>query len=419
MSLLSVFGDERKFVTLPLYLRVAAGSVVEGFEGAGWDSATYPAGGSFADNVAQFGEGAHSRKLTTGTTAATAYRTYRSANGYYTLSLAASDQIEIWLYLHDTFLGNYGATAMRLGASSAFTKYWSVDITGKFQLYQGQVAHVVLPHSAFTAVGGMTWADTVTDISFTLTTGASASAVNTSWDNIITGIQARPAILMQFDDGYDSTYGSVYPIMKAHGCRANVCVASGVIGTGGRYTTWAHLQELYAANWAICNHGNAMVDPTGENVATQQARYQACADALTTNGMPKNKFTMLDYMNAGYDAATWTAMDNLGIVIGRRSGGSSSWIQTLPYHDYKQTFSLTISDATSWATVQGWIDLAIADKTILMVHFHDIDNTGDWTGSQIQTLVNYLVFNRNNISVITWDDYRNLMSGPVTVPVLY
>ncbi len=389
--------------------------MVEGFNGSGWNGQPSPTGqgATWADNTTQYEEGGHSRKILTGTTAGMTYREYATYDSY-NFNLSNTDHIKLWVYCHDAYLGKYGETIIDIATSSAFTKRFIIPINSVFLLRQGERKYVTIPVRRLSAIGGAVLGDTFTNLRVCQAT-SDGTQVSTSFDNLQIGIQAKAAILIQFDDGYDTYYSSVFPLMQSHNMRASVCVCSGIVDTGGRYITWDHLKAMFDAGWSITNHGDALVDPTGEDVATQQARYQACADALEAHDMGKNKFTMLDYMNAGYDAATWTAMDNLGIVIGRRAGSSLSWPQTLPYHDYKQVQSLTINSAKTWATVQGWIDAAIADKTICIIHLHDIDAAGEWTTDQVITMVEYIVSQRDNITPITWDDYSNLLSGSVTV----
>lgn len=69
-------------------------------------------------------------------------------------------------------------------------------------------------------------------------------------------VDPRGAITITFDDGWASTYEIAYPLLKAHGLRANVGVvvraAEGAWGDG--FLNLKQLQELAGEGWSMVSH---------------------------------------------------------------------------------------------------------------------------------------------------------------------
>lgn len=93
-----------------------------------------------------------------------------------------------------------------------------------------------------------------------------------------------------FDDGYASTYNTVFPIMRDLGLVGVVPIVSAFVGTAG-YMTWAQLRELRDAGWDIVNHSKdhvAAATMAGYTVTQCREQVATCRDAIIAEGCNVN-----------------------------------------------------------------------------------------------------------------------------------
>lgn len=68
-------------------------------------------------------------------------------------------------------------------------------------------------------------------------------------------------VVVSFDDGFSSVYDRAYPIMERYGIKGNVYLATGLIGSDGRYLTWDKVRALQGSgHWEFAAHTHNHVD---------------------------------------------------------------------------------------------------------------------------------------------------------------
>jgi peptidoglycan/xylan/chitin deacetylase (PgdA/CDA1 family) len=390
------------YVSIPQYLLSNAGSCIEGFENhADWTVSS----GSRAGNTTEFIQGAQSVKFTQ---ASTNQRVYKNPVANWNVS--AFERAYIWIYAHNVF----NHITMRLYADAGYTKYINLEMTkGNLPANTGAMLGRGIKREA--TLVGMAWTDPIVAMRLEIN---ATGVTNFSIDNLIlNAVGSSAAVVMVFDDCYTSHYSSVYPIMKAHRMRGTIGVISTYPDTGG-FTSWAQLQEMYEAGWSIANHGDTNTPSlAGQDLATQTSRIETCITALEDHNMTRDSHYLI-FPQATYDSVTFQAMANLNIPLGRGVGDATTNPIILPYPDLRNVCSYTINDTKSLATVIGFLDRCITDKSVLVMHFHNVGGSGEWTTATFQTFVEYVAAKAKQglVYPLTMDDFYKLHLGSVTIP---
>lgn len=173
--------------------------------------------------------------------------------------------------------------------------------------------------------------------------------------------------------------------------------------------------ELYNAGWTIGSQTtNTDVNLTLLSEAEQELKLKAARDALINYGILNAGYVA--YPGGLYNVDTMTAMRNLNMHTGRTL---LSFNNVSPLGEPYQISQRTITKTTSLATVQGWVDTAIARQEILVITIQGLSNapgTYDWYITRFQSLVNYCI-NTVHIPIITMDELYQLQSGPIIIPI--
>jgi peptidoglycan/xylan/chitin deacetylase (PgdA/CDA1 family) len=195
--------------------------------------------------------------------------------------------------------------------------------------------------------------------------------------------QGRPTVVITFDDGYNSMYDTVYPIMAARGLVGNYYVpkTSGV-DVANRVTS-AQIAELYAAGWDMAcdstpNDSNTVLnDTTAAVAAINQNR-----DWLIARGYTRAKDHFC-WTGGLWNEETAAAFKTAGFKSGRTTDPQS-------FHDRFGVFDLDItipsqgaSSTTALSVHQARIAEIKARGTTQFFHFHDISASPSAIGWQV------------------------------------
>ena len=170
---------------------------------------------------------------------------------------------------------------------------------------------------------------------------------------------------------------------------------------------------MYNAGWTIGNQTNTYVDLTTLTYDGQVAALLAARDALTANGILNSDYVA--YPAGKYNDNTLSAMTFLSMRTGRTL---ATFNNTSPLANPFLIAQRSITRTTSLATVQGWVDTAIAHQEILVLTFQDISTaptSSGWYIDRFQSLLNYCI--SQNMPIITMDDLFRLQSGSIVIPI--
>lgn len=99
-------------------------------------------------------------------------------------------------------------------------------------------------------------------------------------------------ITITFDDGFATTWNNAYPVLRDLGLKGNVAVNPTPIDQGwGDYMTFANLQTLWGAGWAIVNHTMDHQDLTTLSASAMEAEIRDAKAWIVAKGFgPSNVF---------------------------------------------------------------------------------------------------------------------------------
>lgn len=194
-------------------------------------------------------------------------------------------------------------------------------------------------------------------------------------------------IIFRFDDAKLSTWDYAMPILAARGLAGSVFA----MGYFMPQMSLRQLHEMYDAGWDVANHTDNHYDLTtlSESAATAEIAGQSAW--LLENGFTRSA-RFLAYPNNGYNATVRAAAAAAGILA---ATGSAYGYNSLPVADWLQLTHQYLGATYSLATIEGYIDTAVAADDALIIVGHDLVASGatgmDWLPSDFASLVDYAV----------------------------
>jgi peptidoglycan/xylan/chitin deacetylase (PgdA/CDA1 family) len=418
-----LLSGDKSYIGLPKNLHVVSGTLWEDFEvAADWTVAN----GTIAANIAQYKTGTQSIKATT------------NAGGTLTMTKTVNwdlsgswDGLSFWIYLHNTnsdYSANYYMIQLANNTGVTNTmRHWCVIGTSSWATGWHRI---YIPKSYFAVQGSGTFSNPIIRIRFTVI-GATGKVAEISFDDLEVGEKKIAAVIMRFDDGYDTNYSTAFSYMKKYNIRGTVYTTTSFIG-GSVYMTWNQLLAMSNADWAIANHTRLHLALVGATEAEQEEEINNAIIDLTDHGLSRCA-KYFAYPGAGadplWDANTLTAMSNLGILTAHSSsehefsatattGGYLP--QILPDEIWGNNLHIlyvTINNLTTLANAKLMVDLAISSGIVLSLLFHRVGYTGQMSLDNYQALIDYIYakWKAGLIYPITIDDYYKLSQGSVRI----
>ena len=401
-----------QYVTLPQNLLLSPGTLIEDFENdADWTPDG--AGGSLTADAINFKTGTQSMKLTT------AVGGVKGAFRTVDWNMSNCGFISVWIYMYGTAadfshidIDFYNDAAQNDGFRRNLTSNWSsVNVPGwnRFD---------ITPELWWwdLVMGTGTWANQIIRLRFWVYAAGGKTAI-ASFDNLTYGRKSMPAVMFWFSDGLLTAYTDAYPIMAAHNIRGVLPPITDDINQANHCTT-AQMITLQNAGWIVCNgtRDHPVLNTLTE--AQQEAEWTDAIAALIANGL--SKYNYYAETPWGYDtlnADSFTAFANVGLLTVLDGSARNDWrpmimpappplLGVIPEIDlYGAIGTHTLAQCTTM------IDRAIVDGTIL-----NLLTEGIWSMADFTSLVEYVASKKNQINVITIDDYYKLTLGPVRVP---
>src|SRR3989344_5622906 len=199
---------------------------------------------------------------------------------------------------------------------------------------------------------------------------------------------AAGIVTLTFDDGNASQYTIAAPIMKAANQKAVFYVNSGLGGEAG-FMTWAQVKDLKASGFEIAGHTlNHSELPTLTPAAIAVEVNQDHANFLA-QGITPVSF-----------ASPFGAYDNETLAVITKKYDShrafaNQGLNIWPYNKYLLTVRY-VTNQTSVAQAQAWVNEAVAQDAWLVLVFHEIlatvEPTDDysWETAKFQSFITSL-----------------------------
>lgn len=243
--------------------------------------------------------------------------------------------------------------------------------------------------------GSANWA-TVNDM--IIRTSATAGNTPTVWaDGFVRyPVTSRGCVSIVFDDGWDSQYTQAKLKMDQYNFPGTAYVIWDAVGDSG-YMTQAQIEGLAAVGWDIAGHGG--VNLTTMTQAEVESDLREMRDYLDTYGFRGADNYALP--NGGYND---TVLKQIYKYFGtaRSIDGLKQSRHLIP----RRPSAVSVTNATSTATLQGYIDNALANGDWLIITFHKIVTTAtedtEYSIANFGTFIDYVA--SSGIDVLTVSD---------------
>lgn len=392
---------------LPTPAHMQPGTLFEDFE-SGWSVLS---GGSVSHVSEHVKTGTKSLKCVTNVGA------NLFANKAISQTLATASNFSLWVYVESP----YGDVTQpsQISCYIAFSKdgFASSSIiasTTNISLSHGW-NRIVWGRPEFTINGSTTWADTFDTFRLKVL-AIPGQSLTMHFDSLTVNDIARPLIVIDFDDGWDSTKSEAFDYMSPLGLVGNVMLVSSFLDQANRLTT-SNVQTLFDGGWDVSNHTATHQDMTTFSEAEAGAEWQACDSLLRNSGWVRCEcHRHTGTPNGGYGAGVLSSLSSGAFLTGRNSDGS-----LLPpvidnqYH-CRIHFVAGLSE-NSAATLIAHVDRAISAGAGIRFVIHRIIAGSPTTDSELgrtafRGLMDYLAkINRVKADIVTWSHAYALSSG--------
>lgn len=183
---------------------------------------------------------------------------------------------------------------------------------------------------------------------------------------------SRGLVTVTFDDGWASQYENALPILEKHGIPATWYIASGFINDTPEYMTQAQVQELAKRGDEIASH--TVTHPHLPQLAPEQlnAELRDSQAALRQMVGPEAAENFASPY-AEYNDTTLAAIKRYystqrAFEDGVSDGGFNTPSNLAPYNIRVQW----VVSTTPRARIQEWLDTAKAQKSWLVIAYHEI-----------------------------------------------
>jgi len=299
--------------------------------------------------------------------------------------------------------------ALLLSSQANFSKYAQVNLP---TLRAGWNTLNILA-ADWTLGGGESWANPM--VKLRLQMQGSGTATYT-FDGLTAGVEARGAVVVTFDDAYDSVYDVAYPYMAAHGVRGTVYQIAGWVGAP-TFLTSGMLTTLAAAGWCIGQHTEHnwdMAVASGHDQAAMETELATAMATLAGLGLGANAGHM-SLPHGIYDGATLAALAATpGMLTARTTSTEINTVMPMPAGGYFRLPGVReVTDATP-EQVAGWLATAAARGEIVYLLMHRVDGPlPDFCKAAIDAVV------ASGLPALTLADLQTLRSGPCRVTLPY
>ena len=392
-------------VVLPKNLLTSQHTLMEDFENAAdWS-------GRFTQDTTNFRTGTQSLTFTTdsgGNNSAD-----KNSVSLDCSAMAGDGAIRFHIYIPDTT--KIAGISFNLGMEpTGWTNYYKRNINVSALVNGWNVINNI--PADFSATGSPSWSSTIRRIRIGVE-AATSQIATPSFDSMYVGKRGIGAIVITFDDIWETAYTQGYASMKPLGIRGSGYIITDRVGTAG-YCALAQLSEMYGNGWNMANHTKDHTDLTGLTQGQQQTEFTAAETALQGWGFTEaTKYVA--YPSGLFDNTTKAAMTAEGMRTGRSVRNQAEALMLSHPFELK---SWSCGNTVTLANRQTTIGNAITRGEVAQMHFHKLvasasDGT-EWAIADFQTLMSYIYtkWKEGLIYPITLDDLYKLTLGPVRVP---
>jgi peptidoglycan/xylan/chitin deacetylase (PgdA/CDA1 family) len=320
-----------------------------------------------------------------------------------------NSQLRLWLYVDDATKIAYSTTGIILGNDAGLNQEaWCFK-----NIHTGWNLFTLLPSHWISS--GFTWTNPV--VKMRLQFQDMGSSLGTIYfDDLRMGVKSQSAMILNFDDGWPSTYSVAFNYLKQFNIAGSVYVITNLINTNGNLS-WDQLREMNNYGWAISNHTDDHTPLAGQSLSQQESHLNNARSTLVTHGLGENASDVA-YPGGSYDSNTLLAMSNNGYLSGRTLD-PAMWA-FLPFDRPHQIYvSKQFGSSFSLNQALTWADNIKNNGQIGIPLIHGLVNgtpVGD-TQWNINDFLAWIDHVRNNQTIfITIPQARKLMYQSISIP---
>lgn len=388
---------------------VSMGTLLEGFEASSdWTAS----GGTAAvsDDSTNFRQGAQSVKLTTdATVASVAIKTV-------SLDLSSVDNFLLWVYVAD--VTKVTDVSVVFSSQADLSKKYTITFDADDFKNNGWCP-LIWKKAQMTNTGTDSFSNTMIRLQLTCT--PTGGGTELSFDDLRHSYNTggKAAVIWVFDDNYISHYNDVAPIFEANGQRIVCAIVGNLIDVGGRMSV-AQMTELYNNGHDMVNHSYSHPDLTTQNDAQLTTQIVDTKATLDGYGYTRSsKFFVYPSSSSNETVIAKVKLDHVMARTGYATNAKKNGIPHTVLGDNDREFRIeSYSMGTSGtATVQGWIDNAIASRSLIIIYQHDA-TVGNGVLSRLQSLSDYCKTKQDEgvLDVLTFSEYYDQFVTNTTAP---
>ena len=224
---------------------------------------------------------------------------------------------------------------------------------------------------------------------------------------------AEGMVSITLDDGWSTQYTIARPALKARGIRSTYFLVTDAVAQGwGGYMSLAQVRTLHAENNEIASHTRTHADLTSLTPTQLTSELHDSRAWLAANvGAACGQALASPY--GAYNPAVMTALKS-EYASHRTINAGRNYRDTVIY----ELRANDVSRYVTVATVKGWIDQAIAEKSWLIILFHEFASTPtretQYKTSNFTAILDYLKL--RNVRTVTLSEGVALMDGLTDPP---
>lgn len=183
------------------------------------------------------------------------------------------------------------------------------------------------------------------------------------------------AVLIMFDDGWQTQFSHGYQTMTDYGFVGTVAVISDAVGQHG-YMELGELSEMYRAGWDMANHTEEHSWLHYLEIDRQKEEMLSCRAWLQYHRM-RGAENYLIFPGGYYDANTFQAMEEEAF---RAARSVEAYWNVMPSVRMDHTTVLSVTPEISVSEIEAMLTETAAEKTVLVLIFHKFSDTPDAWG---------------------------------------
>ncbi len=229
---------------------------------------------------------------------------------------------------------------------------------------------------------------------------------DTSLKTARVGQFSQPMVSVTFDDGWKSIHNKALPVLNKHQVPSTQYLVSGYLGMPG-YMTAKDILEMRRSGHEVGSHTISHVDLTtlggsrlDSELKTSKKDLSHCFGEIRSIAVPYGAYN---------DASVKAVQKHYD--IGRSTDTGFNTADTL------QPYALKVQNVdqdTSPEQIRQWLESAKANKTWLILVYHQIDESSSYSRSSAQLDADLQAVKQSGIKAVTISDGYNLASQSVS-----